>query len=210
MKALGFLVSLGLLASSARVINFDTSAIGKMPAGWSSAMTNPGSPPRWEVLKDRTAPTQPYVLAQVSADQSHQHRTPLAILNSMNVKDGDVSVRLKSVAGNEDPGGGVVWRYQNENNYYMARANALNDTIAVYKVQNGRRIPLLAAVKHPVPKNGWCILKVSAKGDRFQVYVDHRRILQGQDNTFISAGKVGVSTAGDSVTYFDDFRVNPK
>jgi hypothetical protein len=210
MKTLGFLVSLGLIASSGRVINFDTATIGKMPPGWSVAMTNSGAPPQWEILKDRTAPSPPYVLAQVSNGHADNRRTPLAILNSPKVKDADISVRLKPVAGSEDPGGGVVWRYQNENNYYLARANAVSDTISVYKVQNGRQIPLVAAVKHPVPKNAWSILKVSARGDRFQVYVDHRRIVQGQDKTFSGPGKVGLSTTADSVTYFDDFRVNPK
>lgn len=210
MKTLGFLVSLGLIASSGRVINFDTATIGKLPPGWSAAATHAGAPPRWEILRDRTAPTQPYVLAQVSDDHADQRRTPLAIFNSVNLKDGDISVRMKPVAGHEDIGGGVVWRYQNENNYYMARANALDDTVSVFKVQNGHRTPLVAAVKHPVPRNSWCILKVSAKGDRFQVYMDHRRILQGQDRTFTGPGKVGLSTTGDSVTYFDDFRVNPK
>jgi hypothetical protein len=210
MKALGFLISLGLIASSGKIINFDTATIGKMPQGWTAAMTNGGAPPKWEVLKDHTAPTQPYVLAQVSNQSADSHRTPLAILDTLSVKDGDISVRLKPVSGRENPGGGVVWRYQNPNNYYMARANAANDTIDVYKVENGRRVPLVAAVKHPVPINGWCILKVSAHGDRFQVYVDHRRVVQGQDKTFPGPGKVGLSTTADSVTYFDDFRVNPK
>lgn len=210
MKSLGLLVSIGLLASSGKVIDFDTAPFGKLPPGWSAAMTNRGAPPRWEILKDRTAPTQPYVLAQMSNDGADNHRTPLAIFDSLNVKDGDISVRLKPVGGREDPGGGVVWRYRNENNYYVARANALRNTVSVYKVENGQRIPLMAAVQHPVPTNAWCILKVSARGARFQVYVDHRRVLQGQDGTFTGPGKVGLSTTADSVTYFDDFRVNPK
>jgi hypothetical protein len=210
MKTLGLLVSLGLIASSGKVVDFDTATIGKMPPGWSAAMTNRGSPPRWEVLKDHTAPTQPYVFGQISSDVNDNRRVPLAIFNSMNVKDGDISVRLKPVAGHEDPGGGLIWRYRNENNYYVARANSLNNTVSVYKVENGQRIPLLAAVRHPVPTNAWCILKVSVRGDRFQVYMDHRRILQGQDKTFTGPGKVGLSTTADAVTYFDDFRVNPK
>ena len=87
---------------------------------------------------------------------------------------------------------------------------ALEKNVAVFKVQNGRRIPILPGVKHDLPPNAWTILKVSVRGNRFQVYLDHRRILQGTDNTFIGSGGVGLWTAGDSVAYFDDFRVFPK
>ena len=128
----------------------------------------------------------------------------------MSLRDGDVSVRIKPVAGREDQGGGLVWRYRDANNYYLARANALENSVALYKVENGRQLPLAPGVKHDIPSNGWSILKVSVRGNRFQVYLDHRRILQGWDNTFAAAGKVGLWTVADSVTYFDDFRVYPK
>jgi hypothetical protein len=209
MKALGFLISLGLIAPSGRVVNFDTAQVGKMPAGWIA--TTVGAPPaRWEILKDRTAPSQPYVFAQLSSGPAPSYRIPLAILSRLSVKDGDISVRLKPVAGSEGAGGGLIWRYQNESNYYLATANALKNTVSVFKVENGQRIPLAAAVKHAVPVNAWCILKVSVRGDRFQIYIDHRRILQGRDKTFLAAGKVGLGTIADSVAYFDDFRVNPR
>jgi len=128
----------------------------------------------------------------------------------MNLRDGDVSVRIKPVAGREDQGGGLVWRYRDANNYYLATANAVDKDVALYKVENGRQLPLAPGVKHDIPSNGWSILKVSVRGNRFQVYLDHRRILQGWDNTFAAAGKVGLWTVADSVTYFDDFRVYPK
>ena len=169
-------------------------------------MTNRGGPPKWEIRKDETAPTQPYVLAQLSNDPTG-NRSPLAILDRLRLRDGDVSVRLKPVGGREDQGGGLVWRYRDENNYYLARANGLEKNVAVYKIENGRRSQVLAFAKHDIPMNTWSILKVSARGNRFQVYVDHRRVLQGQDSTFSNAGSVGLWTEGDSVTYFDDFRV---
>jgi hypothetical protein len=104
----------------------------------------------------------------------------------------------------------VVWRYRDENNYYLVRASALENTVSVFKVENGRHIPILSGVKHAIPANAWSILKVSVRGPRFQVFVDHRRVLDGQDKTFSSAGKVGLWTLADSVVYFDDFRVYPK
>jgi hypothetical protein len=203
------LFAFGLGASTGTVINFDTAPLGKMPPGWTAAMTNRGGAPKWEIRKDQSAPTQPYVLAQVSNDPTG-NRSPLAILDRMSLRDGDVSVRIKPVAGHEDQGGGVVWRYRDENNYYVARANAIEKNVAVYRVENGRRSQVLAVAKHDIPINAWSILKVSARGNRFQVYVDHRRILQGQDNTFSGAGSVGLWTTADSVTYFDDFRVYPR
>lgn len=209
MKSLIWLFAMGLGASTSTVINFDSAPLGKVPPGWTVAMTNQGSPPKWEIRKDQTASTQPYVLAQVSNDPAGD-RAPLAILDRLNLRDGDVSVRIKPISGRDSQGGGLVWRYRDENNYYVVRANAHENSVTVYKVEHGRRSPVMAAVKHDIPINAWSILKVSARGNRFQIYVDHRRILQGQDNTFTGGGSVGLWTVADSVTYFDDFRVYPR
>lgn len=208
MKPLGLVFAFGWVVSTGTVVTFDTGQVGRAPSGWTVAMTNHGSPPQWQILKDRTAPTQPYVLAQTSTDTTERY--PLAILDGVNVKDGDVSVRIKPVAGKEDRTGGVVWRYRDAQNYYLARVNALKGNVAVFKIQNGVRMALLPAAAHEIPANTWSTLKVSARGDRFQIYLDHRRILQGEDRTFAGAGKVGVCTEADSITYFDDFRVYPK
>ncbi len=172
-------------------------------------MTNRGNPPQWVVQNDKTAPTQPYVLAQISQDAT-SNRCPLAILNDVSLRDGDVSVWLKPVAGREDRAGGLVWRYRDPNNYYLVRANALEHNVAVFKVENGQRTQIQDAVPHDIPSNAWSILKISVRGNRFQVYVNHRRILQTWDSTFAGSGKVGLWTLADSVTYFDDFRVDPK
>ncbi|SPE41666.1 conserved exported hypothetical protein [Candidatus Sulfopaludibacter sp. SbA3] len=209
MKTFAVLFALGLTASTGRVVNFDTCPLGKAPPGWTVAMTNRGVAPQWQILKDQTAPTQPYVLAQTSHDPNDT-RYPLAIFDGIYVQNGDVSVRLKPVSGQEDRAGGVIWRYRDANNYYLVRANALTKNVALYKVENGHITQISALVPHEIPSNAWSILKVSVRGNRFQVFVNHRRILQGQDNTFRGAGKVGLWTVADSVTYFDDFRVYPK
>jgi hypothetical protein len=190
------------------VVTFDSGPIGRVPPGWTVAMTNGGAPPQWQILHDSSAPTQPYVLAQTSTGAAD--RCPLAILDNVTLRDGDVSVRIKPVSGKEDQAGGVVWRYRDPRNYYLARVDSLTHNVVVYKVRNGVRTRVSLAAQHEIPANAWSILKVSARGDRFQVYVDHRRILQGYDRTFQSAGKVGLWTEADSVTYFDDFRVYPR
>jgi hypothetical protein len=209
MKPLAWILAFGLTAPAGKVINFDTAQPGKTPPGWTVAMTNRGGAPRWEILKDQTASTQPYVFAQISTDPT-ENRFPLAILDESNLRDGELSVRIKPVAGRADQSGGLVWRYRDANNYYLARANALSQDVAVYKVENGFQIPILPLAKHDIPVNGWSILKVWVRGNRFQVYLDHRRILQGQDDTFRGPGKVGLWTVADSVTYFDDFRIYPR
>jgi hypothetical protein len=117
---------------------------------------------------------------------------------------------MKPVSGHADRAGGVVWRYRDANNYYLVRANALTKSVVVYKVEHGQRTQVGAEVRHDIPSNAWSILKVSVRGDKFQVYVNHHRVLESWDRTFPGAGKVGLWTVADSVTYFDDFRVYPK
>ena len=180
-------------------------------------MTNPGAAPKWQVIQDPSAPTPPYVLAQVSSDP-RQDRLPLAILDRVSMRDGDLSVRLKPVSGHQDQAGGLVFRYRDEKNYYAVRANAMGDEVSLFKVENGRPIPITPRgmppssfeVKHDIQPNAWQILKISFRGNQFQVYVNHRRLFRAQDSSYTGAGKVGLCTIADSVTYFDDFRVYPK
>src|ERR1039458_3965976 len=209
MRTLSWLLAFGMTAPAGRVVTFDNEQLGKTPPEWTVAMTNHGRPPQWEIVKDLSAATQPYVFAQVSADPARD-RCPLAIFNEVTFRDGEVSVRLKPVSGREVQAGGLVWRYRDENNYYLARANALATNVQVFKVENGLRSPLMEGVHHEIPTNAWSILKVIARGNLIQGLLDHRRIPQGWDNTFLTPGKVGLWTVADSVTYFDDFRVTPK
>ena len=208
MRPLTLLVSFGLLFSSGRIVTFDSGQVGRAPSGWTVALTNHGPAPRWEVQKDQSAPTQPYVLAQLSNVKGDHY--PLAIYDDLKLRDGDVSVRIKAVSGREDQAGGLVFRYRDPNNYYLARENALTRNVAIFKVESGQVRQITPAVPHDILPNTWNILKVSVRGSRFQVYVNHHRILQAWDKTFDGWGKVGLWTMADSVTYFDDFRVYPE
>src|ERR1017187_2429375 len=116
MKPFSFLLAFGLIASPDESLTSEPDPRAKVPPGWTVPMATGGSASQWEILRDRTAPTQPYVLAQLSADPKG-NRFPLAILNSVNLRDGDVSVRLKPVAGRVDQAGGVVFRYRDPSNY---------------------------------------------------------------------------------------------
>lgn len=207
----------GACAYCAETINFDNAAPGAAPSGWTVAMTHKGGAPRWAVVKDDSAPSKPNVFAQLSTDAT-DGRFPLAVYENANVKDGTLSVRFKAVAGKGDQAAGLVWRYKDPDNYYIVRANALEDNVVLYKVEKGQRIPLAPkgtppktyGVKHRVPKQTWSTLSVAFQGNVFTVSFDGQRLFDVEDATFAAGGKTGLWTKADSVTYFDDFQIEGK
>lgn len=209
---IALIFTFAVVAVQAQVINFDADKTGALPPGWSSAMTHQGGEPKWEVLKDATAPSKPNVLAQTSTDNTGG-RFPLAIYDKSNLKDGEVSAKFKPVSGAVDQAAGVVWRYRDPNTYYIARANADEDNVVLYKVEGGKRSALAPkgtpsktyGVKHKVPSGVWSSLRVTFQGPVFTVYFNGEKLFEVDDTTFTQAGKVGLWTKADSVTYFDDF-----
>src|SRR3954451_9726120 len=137
----GLLLLMTVLPISAAqddIIGFDQAVAGKLPADWTVAMTHAGAPPRWEIVRDESAPNPPNVLAQLSRDRT-AGRFPLAIWNRASIRDGELSVAFKAVDGSIDRAAGIVWRYQDPNNYYIVRANALENNVVLYKVEKGIR-----------------------------------------------------------------------
>lgn len=203
--------------SRAEIINFDATPAGALPPGWTSAMTHTGGAPKWEVVADSTAPSKPNVLAQLSSDPT-DGRFPLAILEKSNFKDGELSVRTKAISGHVDQGAGLVWRYRDPNNYYLVRANALEDNVVLYKVERGRRSSIAPkgtprgtyGGKHKVPSQVWNTLRVTFQGTQFAVYFNGQKLFEVEDATFTEPGKVGLWTKADSVIHFDDFEVTEK
>jgi hypothetical protein len=214
-----FLAAALLLCSlaPAEVIRFDNGIPGRLPEGWTSAMTHEGAAPRWETVRDESAPTPPYVLAQLSHDRT-AGRFPLAIWGRISVRDGAVSVAFKTVDGAVDQAAGIVWRYQDPNNYYIVRANALENNVVLYKVENGVRLSIAPkglpsrsyGVKHEIPGRQWNTLKVAFQGSSFVVSYNGERLFETEDRTFTKAGKTGLWTKADSVTYFNEFTVTGK
>lgn len=202
---------------SAKVINFDDVRPGATPAGWTVAMTHNGGAPKWEVRIDESVPSKPHVFAQVSNDTT-AGRFPLAIWDKVSLQDGTVTVRFKTISGKVDQGAGLVWRYRDPGNYYIVRANALENNVVLYKVENGERRSLAPkgsasktyGVKHDVPKQTWSMLSVSFHGMLFTVSFDGHKLFDVEDSTFTGAGKTGLWTKADSVIYFNDFQVESK
>ena len=194
-------------------IDFEKGEDGKLPPGFTAALTGGGDDGAWVVRSDPTAPSGKKVLAQTSADKTNK-RYPVCVYDEFSGKDVDVSVRFKAISGEVDQAAGIVWRYRDKDNYYVVRANALENNVVLYKTQGGVRTDLKLkgknsgyGMKAEVPKDKWSTLKVSAVGDSFIVSLNDQRLFEVVDATFAKGGKVGVWTKADSVTQFDDLNV---
>jgi hypothetical protein len=203
------LVVLGVAAAQdpAKIWDFQSDKIDEAPAGFSFGKTGQGRPGKWVVRTDSSAPAGNHVLAQVDTDDT-DYRFPVAVVDATVLKDLRLDVRCKQVSGKTDEACGLVFRYQDENNYYVTRANALEDNVRLYHVVKGRR-QQIAGWSGKVAAQTWHTLAVEARGDRFQVFFDGKPIIDAKDDTFKDAGKVGVWTKADSVTYFDALSVKP-
>lgn len=184
-------------------VNFDNLPVGSAPAGWTATRTGTGDA-KWTIEKDDTAPSKPNVLKQ-----SGQATYPVCIKDDTNLKDGYVEVKFKPISGREDQAGGLVWRAKDTNNYYVARANALEDNVTIYHTIDGRRTERKRA-SMKVASNQWHTLRVDFQANHFIVTSDGKKVLEWDDETFKEAGKVGVWTKADSVTLFDDFSYGTK
>lgn len=202
------------LAIRGQLIRFDQLQEGSMPSGWSVAMTHEGGPPKWQIVRDDSAPHPPMVLAQVSRDAT-AGRFPLAIWDKASLRDGEVNVAFKAVEGKIDRAAGVVWRYKDPDNYYVVRANALENNMVLYKVQAGVRLSIAPkglpsrsyGVKHDIPAGRWQSMRVVFKGHLFTVSLNGSPVFEVEDQALNEPGKVGLWTKADSVTYFADFAV---
>ena len=185
---------------------FDSDTPDRAPPGFSFGRTGSGAPGRWVVRAEKDAPSGGQVLAQIDTDDT-DYRFPVAVADSPSLKNLRLSVKCKPVQGEVDQACGLVFRYKDENNYYITRANALEDNVRIYYVKDGKRRQF-SSWSGKVTAKVWHELRVDAKGDHFEVYWDGKKLLDAKDETFTEAGKVGLWTKADSVTYFDDLSVS--
>lgn len=195
---------------SAQTISFDKEEVGKVPKGFTTALTGKGKIGNWVVMKDDSAPSKPNVLAQTDMDATG-YRFPICVYDNFSAKNVEVSTKFKAVKGEGDQAAGIVWRYKDKDNYYIVRANALEDNVVLYKVENGKRIdlPLVGkgrtyGMKTKVPSGVWHELKIVAKDDLFTVLYNGKKLFDVDDKTFSNSGKVGLWTKADSYILFDD------
>jgi len=203
LHALLAMISLLTTTVFAGTVNFDDAKPGEVPAGWTATMTGSGAA-KWTVEKEDSAPSKPNVLKQ-----SGEATYPVCIKDDTSLKDGFVEVKFKPLAGKEDQAGGIIWRAKDADNYYIARANALEDNVTIYHTIKGKRSSF-KNVNAKVAPGVWHTLRVDFAGNQFTVTFDGKKVIETKDDSFSGAGKVGVWTKADSVTLFDDFNYGSK
>lgn len=212
-----FTIAIALLTSCATVAladatqkattwDFEDATVGKLPKGWTAAKTGDREGSVWKVVEDTTAPKGSNVLAQTA--ESPGPLFNLCVADATAFKDVELSVSFKAVKGKIDQGGGLVWRYSDANNYYIARFNPLEDNYRLYKVVAGKRIQLATKEELKAPAGEWHKLSVKMTGDRIECHLNGKKQLEAKDDTFTKAGQVGLWTKADAQTYFDEVRAS--
>jgi hypothetical protein len=205
------LIGSGPASGETRRFTFDESAEGGAPGPFVAATTGKGEEGTWVVSSAPDAPSAPNVVQQTSTDDT-SYRFPVLVAAGVQARDGTLSVRFKTISGRVDQAAGLVWRYADENNYYVVRPNALEDNVVLYKVENGKRSslapngtpPRTYGVDHEVPGGEWNTLAVRFEGALFTVSFNGEELFDVEDRTFTGVGGVGIWTKADSVTWFDD------
>lgn len=205
MSALVLAIYVVLLTATARVAQeqplvwtFEMDQIGTLPGGFV------GKGGEWKILADTTAPSRAKVLAQRARNPGSTYN--IVLCKDTTFKDIDLSVKMKAIAGEDDQGGGLVWRAKGVLSYYLARYNPLEGNYRVYKVDRGERTQMQSAsVKLD---SGWHTLRVVMKDDHIQCFLDGKLYLDVRDHTFIEAGQFGLWSKADAQSYFNDLTVS--
>ena len=179
---------------------------GQEPENFSLWRTGQGEAARWIIVDDATA-SQGRAVAQVSTDRT-DYRFPLAVYKPFAGKNLEVKLRFKAVAGAVDEAGGIAVRLSTPDDYYVVRANALEDNVRFYRVVKGRR-EQIKGVDTKVTGGQWHTLGLRAEDDHFTVSFDGKELFSANDKTFAAEGKVALWTKADSVTYFDTLTIRP-
>ncbi|MCB9891966.1 MAG: hypothetical protein H6832_12350 [Planctomycetes bacterium] len=181
--------------------HFDEFEIGMLPWGWSVGETNAGAATAtWYVFDE--GGNHAIRVASKNSGQTYN----LLLAPGKFAPDVDLHVRLRADTGQEDQGGGLVWRAKDASSYYVTRWNPLEDNLRVYKVVDGVRTQLASADVKVEPT--WHALSVLARGTSIEIEFDGRRVLQVEDATFSGGGMVGFWTKADASSLFDDFIVS--
>jgi len=197
----------GVLGQERATMSIDIAQLApNLEAEFTQWRTGEGDPAEWTVVADASAEGG-RAIGQVSRDKTG-YRFPLAIYKPFSGRDVEVSVRFKPVAGTVDQAGGIVVRLETPDDYYVVRANALEDNVRFYRVVNGKR-EQLAGVDVKVAPTVWHSLALKAEGDHFSISYDGKTLFTAEDNTFAGPGKVALWTKADSVTHFDTIAITP-
>ncbi|MEI7687138.1 MAG: hypothetical protein WCL32_19135 [Planctomycetota bacterium] len=194
------------VAQEIKSFSFKGTDQGKVPGGWKAGQTGMGTGSVWKVVADSTVPSKSgFALAQTAEGANIFN---LCVAEDSKFNNGDISVAFKAIKGVSDQGGGLVWRFQDANNYYVCRMNPLEDNYRLYKVVDGKRIQLATREGLKVLVNEWHILKVKHVNGTIECFLDGMKMLEATDAAIAGAGKVGVWSKADAQTYFDNLTIH--
>jgi hypothetical protein len=211
-NGLVIVLALAILGSAAESVNYDSTRQGQLPSGWSAPAARD-----WEVRSDKTAPSHPNVLLGASGAAA-EAGPPLALFDKVVCRDGDVSVKFRIDGRQPGNAAGIVWRYQDANNYYLLRLSAGDRNIVLEHVQNG--VPKIIStsggksapvgVAEDIRPGQWHVVKVSFRGPKVQVFFGNRSVFTAEDSGNLNPGRTGLWARGATGAAFDDFRVDKK
>ena len=208
MHKLVLIAILSAASFGAESANYDATRQGELPSGWSTAPSH-----EWGVRSDKTAPSHPNVFKGAPAASGQS--TPLAVFDKVVCKDGDLSVKFRIDGSQHGNAAGIVWRYQDPNNYYLLTLNADDKSIVLHRVRNGVSEVISTSKRaggeaEDIRPGQWHVVKVAFRGSKVQVFFGNRILFTADDSGILSAGKTGLWAKGAGGAVFDDFRIDKK
>jgi len=189
------------------VFPFDREKAGGSPSGWKAEGTQQVGPvATWAVIADGTAPSRPNVLSLTKTNHTSGSTFNICWNEQVHFQDGRVEISLKANGGQEDQGGGPIWRVQDKDNYYVCRANPLENNFRVYYVKNGSRTQL-ATAEAKIPSGKWHMIAIEQHGEHIVCFLNGTQLLEATDNHILGPGGVGVWTKADATSSFDNITV---
>lgn len=182
------------------IFDFDNETEGQLPSGFVADATNKAKSIKWNIVNDNGNK----VVEQQAVNSGSCYN--LLVLEKIACENFTASVKIKAISGEEDQGGGLVWRYIDKNNYYIARYNPLENNLRFYRVVNGSRKEL-ESTDSDIKQGEWFTLNIVMKGNKITCSMNGKTMIESTDDTFISAGLIGFWTKADAVTYFDDLKI---
>jgi hypothetical protein len=193
------------LESATRVWTFDDDQPESLPPEFQIGTLFDGRPAgEWKILQTEMANNGKHVLGQLMG-KGAEHAYKVVLVQGTTATDLDLRVSFLPISGKADMGGGLIWRAADDRNYYLARANPLEQNIRVYRVVNGIR-HLLQNFDQTIDVRQWHTLRVTHRGCRVNIFYDDKQVFDLCEKTF-HAGMIGLWTKSDAVTYFDDLQL---
>jgi hypothetical protein len=211
-------ITFSLFGLGGDFLNFDNLKPKSFPPFWTATAAHPEDPTRWTVLRDPTAPSRPNVFVKMPAVVGDSE-FPMAVFDKVVCRDGELSVKFKIEASTRRvKTAGIVWRYQDERNYYLLHFSVEEKNIVMFRVQNGQThaIPVIGGkpggfgVSHDLRTDQWYVAKVIFRGNNMKVLFGNRQLFDAIDDSIPKAGKTGLWTRGSTAASFDDFRIDKK